>query len=143
MKNKTQTICTAALLLGAVIVMAVNFPAGWNGGPPQAANIAATAFYLIFWVLMLRFKPAAKTSALLSLYTMIGSIIGFCSVAGSWGGGFATVILVPIIFPAGALFYGLRLIQDFKIFYIVTAAISFVIMIFSLITLVNKPTKTE
>jgi len=143
MKSKTQTICTAALLLGAVTVMAINFSAGWNGGPPQAVNIAATVFYLIFWVLMLRFKPAAKTSALLSLYTMIGCIIGFCSVAGNWGGGIITVLIVPVIFPPASLFYGLRIVGGYQMFYILSAVISFVIMIFSLITLVNKPSKTE
>ena len=143
MKSKTQLICTISLLLGAVIVIAINFSAGWMGDKPQSANIAATAFYLIFWVLMLRFKPAAKASSILSLYTMIGSIVGFCATAGQWGGGFVSVILFPLVFPSGALFYGLRFMQDFKIFYILTAAISFAILIFSLITLVNKPSKTE
>ena len=58
MKNKTQLVCTISLLLGAVIVIAINFSAGWMGDKPQSVNIAATAFYLLFWVLMLRFKPA-------------------------------------------------------------------------------------
>ena len=143
MKNKTQLVCTISLLLGAVIVIAINFSAGWMGDKPQSVNIAATAFYLLFWVLMLRFKPAAKASSILSLYTMIGSIIGFCATAGEWSGGFVSVILFPLTFPSAALFYGLRFMQDFKIFYLIVAAISFAILIFSLITLVNKPSKTE
>jgi len=142
MKNKAQTICTAALLLGAIIVIAINFSAGLMGSPPTAVNIAATIFYLIFWVLMLRFKPAAKASALLSLYTMIGCIIGFCSVAGNWGGGIITVLIVPIIFPPASLFYGLRIVGGYPLFYMFSAVISFVIMIFSFITLVNKPSKS-
>ena len=140
MKNKTQTICTAALLLGAVAVMAINFSAGFMGGPPTAANITATVFYLIFWVLMLRFKPAAKASTFLSIYTMVGSIIGFCSVMGNWGGGIVTVLLVPIIFPPAALFYGLKIIGSYPVFYMLSALISFTIMIFSLITLANGQT---
>ena len=143
MKNKTQLACTISLLLGAVVVMVINFSVGFMGDKPEAVNIAATIFYLIFWILMLRFKPAAKTSSLLSLYTMIGSVVGFCSIAGNWAGGFVSVILVPLTFPVGALFYGLRFMQDFKIFYLITALISFVILIFSLITLVNGPSKEK
>ena len=138
MKNKSQLLCTITLLLGAIIVTALNFSVAWSGDKPQATNMAATGFYLLFWVLMVRFKPAAKASALISLYTMVAAILSFLSLSGEWGG----FILRAFAAPATAVFYGIKLIESLYIFYILSAVFSFVVLIFSLITMVNKPSKS-
>ena len=142
MKNKTQLICTISMLLGAIVVIAINFTAFWSGSPVSNVNITATFFYFVFWLLMVRFKPAAKISLLLSLYTLAASILSFCDIHAEWTG-IAHLVTVFVSVPSGALFYGIRFFQNLKFFSIITAIRSFVIIILSLITMVNKTNKVE
>ncbi len=143
MKNKLETLCTVSVVLSAVVCMAVNFNAAFNNLTPNALNMVATVFFLLFWILILRFAPAAKISSILSLSVMIGAIIGFCSVIAGWNSGIVKILLFLFVFPPKALFYGVNFLVDDKILYIFIAIFAFVILIFSLITLVNKKTKPE
>ena len=142
MKNKTQLLCTIAMLLGAIIVIAINFTAFWNGSPVSAVNITATFFYFVFWLLMVRFKPAAKISLLLSLYILTASVLSLCDIVAEWTG-IPHLLTTFFAVPSGALFYGIRFLQNLKFFCIITALIGFAMVIMSLITMVNKPANNK
>lgn len=140
-KLNLKPICMVSLLGAALICAVVNFSNGFMGGPPTAVNITATIFFLLFWALMTQFYPAAKTSFFMSIYTLVTAIIGFC-VAGEYLGA-ANIVISFVIFPCASLFYGLNFLQNFKLFYLIIALISSAIMLFSLITLVNKKPKAK
>lgn len=140
-KLNLKLICMVSLLGAALICAVVNFSNGFMGGPPTAVNITATIFFLLFWALMTQFYPAAKTSFFMSIYTLVTAIIGFC-VAGEYLGA-ANIVISFVIFPCASLFYGLNFLQNFKLFYLIIALISSAIMLFSLITLVNKKPKAK
>ena len=137
MKNRFQTLCTIVMLALAVVCIAVNFNVAFMGDTPQAVNITVTVFYLLFWALIMRLEPAAKTSAWMALYSMMASIVALCSILGQWGG-FGSTLATVLVFPVSSLFYGIRFIPDFRLLYVVTAIISFIILIRSLITVANK-----
>ena len=140
--RKLDIFCTAVLLLAAMACGIINFPNTVNNAALTSLNITATIFFLLFWVLMLRLRPAAKTSAFLGLYVFAASIVGFCSLVGEWANIFTKIFTTP----AATLFYGVKFINDYKFFYVFMAIVSFSIVIYSLITLVNKkpaPTKAE
>ena len=140
--RKLDIFCTAVLLLAAMACGIINFPNTVNNAALTSLNITATIFFVLFWVLMLRFRPAAKTSAFLGLYVFAASMVGFCSLIGEWANVFTKIFTTP----AATLFYGVKFVNDYKFFYVFMAIVSFSIVIYSLITLVNKkpaPTKAE
>lgn len=124
------------MLALAVVCIAVNFNIAFMGDTPQPINITATVFYLLFWALILRLQPAAKTSSWLALYSMVASIVGFCAIFGDWSG-FGRTIATVLVFPVSSLFYGIKFVSNFSVFYFIVAMISFVLLICSLITVAN------
>ena len=140
--RKLDIFCTAVLLLAAMVCGIINFPNTVNNAALTSLNITATIFFLLFWALMLRFRPAAKASAWLGLYVFAAAIVGFFSLVGDWANLFTRIFTTP----AATLFYGVKFVNDDKFFYVFMAIVSFSILIYSLITLVNKkpaPTKAE
>ena len=139
MKNKTQFICTVTVLAAFIACAGVNFSNAFSGAEVSSSNIAATGLFLIFWLLLTRFRPAAKVSIILSIFLLTTSVVGFCATTGDWFGLGVKVITFPTI----AVFYALSFISSWTVFYIITAAISFAILVFSLISLANNQPKSK
>lgn len=132
--KKLNLLCTIAMLAATVACIAVNFSAAAANETVTATNICATVFYLLFWALMSRFVPAAKTTALIALYTMAAGIIAVFAPIGGWESLFTNIFTAPAIM----IFYGINFLKNISILCGVFSVISFVILIYSLITLANK-----
>ena len=140
MKSKLKILATFVMLAAAVACITVNFKVAAANGKIEALNICATVFFLLFWALMCRFEAAAKTSALLALYTMASGIVAICAAAGGWANLFTSIFTAPAIM----MFYGINFLNNINILCAVISALSFVILIYSLITLANrKPTPVK
>ena len=140
MKSKLKILSTVIMLAATVACIVVNFKAASANEKVAAVNICATVFYLLFWALMCRFEAAAKTSALLALYTMASGIVAICAAAGGWANLFTSIFTAPAIM----MFYGINFLNNINILCAVIGAVSFVILIYSLITLANrKPTPVK
>ena len=140
--KKLNLLCTIAMLAAAIACIVVNFASASAGTAVTPTNITATVFFLLFWALMSRLVPASKTSALLALYTMVAGILAICADLGNWASLFTNIITAPAIM----MFYGLRFFGSITVLCVAVSIISFVILIYSLITLANKkpvPVKTE
>lgn len=139
--KKLNLLCTIVMLAATVACIVVNFKAAATNEVVEATNICATVFYLLFWALMTRFVPAAKTTALIALYTMVAGMVAIFAPLGGWEGLFTNVFTAPAIM----MFYGINFLKNLNILCGVFSVISFIILIYSLITLANKkpqPKKT-
>lgn len=132
--KKLNLICTIAMLGAAAACIAANFASASSGASVTPTNITATVFYLLFWALMTRFAPAAKTSALLALYSMAAGILAICADLGNWASLLTNIITAPAIM----MFYGIRFFGSLTMLCVVISVVSFVILIYSLITLANR-----
>lgn len=137
MKSKLKILATFVMLAAAVACITVNFKVAAANGKIEALNICATVFFLLFWALMSRFEAAAKTSALLALYTMASGIVAICEAAGGWANLFTSIFTAPAVM----IFYGINFLYNMNILCAVISALSFVILIYSLITLANRKPK--
>lgn len=134
MKKKLELIATIVMIAAAVVCIAVNFPAASAAAPVEAANITATVFFLLFWVLFSRLEVAAKISAYIALYTMVAGVVAFFSTIGGWANLFSNLLTAPAIM----IFYGIKFFDNMNALCAVMSVFSFVILIYSLITLVNR-----
>ncbi|MBQ9845202.1 MAG: hypothetical protein IJO54_03880 [Oscillospiraceae bacterium] len=134
MKKKLELLSTIAMLVAAIVCIAVNFSEASSGATVTATNITATVFFLLFWALMTRFEAAAKVSAFIALYTTISGIVAICAFMGGWESLFTNVFTAPAIM----LFYGIKFINNINVLCGVMSIVSFVILIYSLITLANR-----
>ena len=137
MKSKLKILATFVMLAATVACISVNFKVAAANGKIEALNICATVFFLLFWALMSRFEAAAKTSALLALYTMASGIVAICEAAGGWANLFTSIFTAPAVM----IFYGINFLYNMNILCAVISALSFVILIYSLITLANRKPK--
>ncbi len=142
MKKKLELLSTIVMLAATVACIAVNFSAASKGLSVEAINITATVFFLLFWALISRLETAAKTSALIALYTMVSGVLAICATLGGW----ASLVTNIITAPAIMMFYGLKFFENMSVLYVIMSIVSFVILIYSLITLANRkpvPVKAE
>ena len=137
MKSKLKILATFVMLAAAVACITVNFKVAAANGKIEALNICATVFFLLFWALMSRFEAAAKTSAFIALYTMASGIVAICAAAGGWANLFTSIFTAPAVM----IFYGINFLYNMNILCAAISALSFVIFIYSLITLANRKPK--
>jgi len=140
MKKKLELLSTIVMLAAVIACIAVNFSVASKGLPVEAINITATVFFLLFWALISRLEAAAKTSALIALYAMVSGVLAICATLGGW----ASLVTNIITAPAIMMFYGLKFFENMSVLYAIMSIVSFVILIYSLITLANrKPAHTK